>query len=305
MSSRPATPRRPAEADGEAGAFRRSYLSSRPVAPRIPAEADGEAGAFRRSHLLQMQVEELDVEDPAELLAAAALGPERPEAGRLVDGDAGRVRLGDPGEQDGDRGDRAGAGDEVGQQRPADAGPAARGVDVDGDLAGAPVGAARGPGTDRGPADDLVLAVGGDGDRMVGGAGGQPAVVAAGLAGVDVEGRDAGLDLAVVDREDPRQVAEPGGADVDLCRRDPRRLDKRRGRPKCGSVRSLRERSAERRPYLRTDRHPRLYFCIRANHKTGGLIDRQPRAEEFDPDFRWQRIPGERPGREPAVVGSH
>ena len=28
-------------------------------------------------------------------------------------------------------------------------------------------------------------------------------------------------------------------------------------------------------PKRRTDRHPRLYFCIRANHKTGGLIDRQ------------------------------
>ena len=56
MSSRPAAPRRPAEADGEAGAFRRSDLHVfRPVAPRRPAEADGEAGAFRRSHLLQLE----------------------------------------------------------------------------------------------------------------------------------------------------------------------------------------------------------------------------------------------------------
>jgi len=306
MSSRPVAPRRPAEADGEAGPhLGPTHMSSRPVAPRRPAEADGEAGAFRRSHLIQVQVEQLDVEDPAELLAAASLSPERPEAGRLVDGGAGRVRLGDPGEQYGDLGDRASTGDEVGQQRPADAGAAARGIDVDGDLAGSPVGAARGPGPDRGPADDLAVAVGGDRDRVVGGARGQPAVVAAGLAGIDVEGRDAGFDLTVVDREDPWQVAEPGGSDVDLGRSDPSRLDKPRRRPKCGSVRSLRERSAERRPYLRTDRHPRLYFCIRANHKTGGLIDRQPRAEDFDPDFRWQRIPGERPGREPAVVGSH
>ena len=69
------------------------------------------------------------------------------------------------------------------------------------------------------------------------------------------------------------------------------------------SCRRMRERRRPRPPHRRTDRHPRLYFCIRANHKTGGLIDRQERAEEFDPDFRWQRIPGERPGREPATSG--
>ena len=114
-----------------------------------------------------MQVEQLDVEDPAELLAAAALGAERAEPGGLVDGDAGRVRLGDPGEEDADLGDRAGAFDEVGEQRPADAGAADGGIDVDGDLAGTAVGAARGPGSDRGPAD-YVAARDRDGDRVPG-----------------------------------------------------------------------------------------------------------------------------------------
>ena len=37
--------------------------------------------------------------------------------------------------------------------------------------------------------------------------------------------------------------------------------------------------------------------------QTGGLIDRQAGAEKFDSDLRWQRIPGERPGREPATPG--
>jgi hypothetical protein len=46
------------------------------------------------------------------------------------------------------------------------------------------------------------------------GAIGEPAVVAARLAGFDVEGRGATLDLAVVDREDPRQVGALGEADV-------------------------------------------------------------------------------------------
>lgn len=160
-----------------------------------------------------MQVEQLDVEDPAELLAAAALDAERAEAGRLVDGDAGRVRLGDPGEEDADLGDRAGALDEVGQQRPADAGAARGGIDVDGDLAGAAVGAARGPGADRGPANQ-VAPDDRDRDRVPGGAVGEPAVVAPRLPGLDVEGRGAALDLAVVDREDPRQVGAGGEADV-------------------------------------------------------------------------------------------
>ena len=75
------------------------------------------------------------------------------------------------------------------------------------------------------------------------------------------------------------------------------RLDQRRGAEAEALLPEDAGKAPPGRAHRRTDRHPRLYFCIRANHKTGGLIDRQERAEEFDPDFRWQRIPGERPGR--------
>jgi hypothetical protein len=173
-----------------------------------------------------VQVEELDVEDPAQLLAAAALGAERAEADRLVDGDARRVRLRDPRQEDVDLRERARPLDEIGEERPADAGTAAGGIDVDRDLPGPPVGAAGRPRSDRRPAGDPAPGVDRDGDRVVGGAGGQPLVVATGLARLDVERRDAALDLAVVDREDPRQVFEDGGADVDRSSGDPCRLDK-------------------------------------------------------------------------------
>ena len=200
---------------------------------------------------------------------------------------------------------RAGAVDEVVMSSaPPMPAPRPRGVDVDGDLASAAVGAARGPGPDRGPADDFVRR-GRDRDRVVGVAVGEPAVVAARLAGVDVEGRDAPSDLAVVDREYPRQVGERWRAG---CRSvGSRRLYAavEAERPRAGARRAaaMRERQLPERcvrPPDRDRRDPRLYFCIRANHKTGGLIDRQRSAEEFDPDFRWQRIPGERPGRGPA-----
>jgi hypothetical protein len=50
---------------------------------------------------------------------------------------------------------------------------------------------------------------------VVRGAVGEPAVVAAGLAGLDVEGGGPADDLAVVDREDPRQVGTFGRPDVE------------------------------------------------------------------------------------------
>ncbi|KAA0272365.1 MAG: hypothetical protein EDQ89_08085, partial [Acidobacteria bacterium] len=94
----------------------------------------------------------------------------------------------------------------------------------------------------------------------------EPAVVPSRLAGVDVEGRGAADDLAVVDREDPGQVGALGGPDVDRGG-DPGRLDEPswrfgpgpppappRGRGRTARAVAIDRRGARRRARIRISR---------------------------------------------------
>ena len=93
-------------------------------------------------------------------------------------------------------------------QRPAEALPARRVVQVDRDLAGAGVRRPRAVGRRVGVAHDLRRGAGGVGDeQVVAGLGaGQPGLPVAQPRRLEVEGRDRGADLLVVDGRDSREV---------------------------------------------------------------------------------------------------